>query len=106
MIAPGNPCRQRPFFPILFCLALLLFLIGCTPSPEEIYESRLIEHENRELVERIIELERQVEELQAELDACQEDFGNLLYYIREKDVMLDKIEALEKEVESLGGTAQ
>ena len=106
MIAPGNPRRRRLFFPIFFCLTLILFLIGCTPSPEELYESRLEEHESRELVERIIELERQVEELQQELDTCREDYGNLLYYVREKDAMMDKIEALEREVETLRGTSR
>jgi hypothetical protein len=105
MIAPGNPRRRRLFVPI--CLSLLLFplLIGCTPNPEEIYASKLKEQENRKLVERIIELERQVEELQQQLDTCQEDFGNLLYYNREKDAMMDKIEALEEEVETLRKTS-
>jgi len=106
MIAPGNPSRPRLFFPIFLCLTLILFLIGCTPSPEELYESRLMEHENRELVERIIELERQVEKLQQNLETCKEDYSNLLYYNREKDVMMDKIEALEKEVKTLRGTSR
>jgi len=102
MIAPGNPRRQRFFFPICLSLVLFPFLIGCTPSPEEIYESKLMEQENRKLVERIIELERQVEELQQQLDACQEDFSNLLYYNREKDVIL---KSLEEEVETLRRTS-
>ena len=106
MIALGNPRRRRLFFPIIFCLTLILVCIGCTPSAEELYESRLMEHENRELVERIIELERQVEELQQKLETCEEDYGNLLYYNREKDAMMDKIEALEKEVKTLRGTSR
>lgn len=101
MSAPENPRRRRLFFPIFICISLILFLVGCTPSPEELYASKLMEHENRELVERIIELERQVEELQEDLETCEEDYGNLLYYIREKDTMIDKIEALEKEVDTL-----
>ncbi|MBN1882444.1 MAG: hypothetical protein JW885_09740 [Deltaproteobacteria bacterium] len=106
MIAPGNSRRRGLFFSIFFCLTLILFLIGCTPSPEELYESRLKEHENRELVERIIELERQVEKLQQELETCREDYGNLLYYNREKAEMMEKIEALEKEVKTLRGTSR
>ena len=78
-------------FTLLF-LAIGLILIGCAPSPEKVYESKMKDKESQ----RIIELEREVEELKAKLETCEEDFKNLLYYNREKENIQERLEALEK----------
>ena len=82
-------------FTLLF-LAIGLILIGCAPSPEKVYESKMKEKESQEINEKVMKLEREVEELKAKLEICEEDFKNLLYYNREKENILERLEALEK----------
>jgi hypothetical protein len=80
---------------ILF-LTTGLISIGCAPSPEKVYESKMKEKESQDLNEKITELEMEVEELKAKLETCEEDFRNLLYYNREKENIQQRLEELEK----------
>lgn len=82
-------------FTLLFLAAGLIF-IGCAPSPEKVYESKMKDKEYQEMNDKIIRLESEVENLKAKLETCEEDFRNLLYYNREKENIQQRLEELEK----------
>ncbi len=83
-------------FTLLFFATGLIAFSGCSPSPEKVYESKMKEKESQELNEKVIKLEKEVEELEAKLKTCEEDFKNLLYYNREKENIQKRLEAIEK----------
>ena len=83
-------------FSLCFFSAGLIAFSGCAPSPEKVYESKMKEKESQEINEKVMKLEREVEELKAKLEICEEDFKNLLYYNREKENIIERLEALEK----------
>lgn len=83
-------------FSLFFFATSLIVFSGCAPNPEKVYESKMKEKESQEINEKIIELEKEVEELKAKLKTCEEDFSNLLYYNREKENIQERLETLEK----------
>jgi peptidoglycan hydrolase CwlO-like protein len=80
----------------LFVASSIITFLSCAPNPDKIYKTRVKEQEYQELQERVIELESEVDELKTKLDACEDDYQNLLFYNREKETLEKRIEALEK----------
>ena len=83
-------------FSLCFFATGLITFSSCAPSPEKVYESKMKEKESQEQNEKVIKLEKEVEELKAKLKTCEDDFSNLLYYNREKENIQKRLEALEK----------
>lgn len=89
-------------FSLCFLATGLIAFSGCAPSPEKVYESKMKEKESQEQNEKVIKLEKEVEELKAKLKTCEDDFSNLLYYNREKENIQERLEALEKRSDKKG----
>lgn len=59
-------------FLMLFFASTALLSAGCAPDAGKIYSEKKITEENKRLKERVVELEKEVESLRAELKNCLE----------------------------------